>query len=301
MKTTIERISNGLYMLLFGLVLLWITLGLISGNVIFQLLRLWPLFFVVAGIEIIFRRTKFYFLKIISTIIVISSVAGIIYVSQGGNFFRQRDAETYKVNQEISSGKTADLNVDFSFGVLFFDDAPGSAISGDLAIAPGIVPELSFKEFEKEDFYGISSDNLSDYAFSPWDDEHLWDIRIGKTVLSKAKAKTYASRNRFNFSNLKTLEFSLDAKASLNEIILSENIRKVRIGALASELRILIPKEMGVKIFLNKFLITDNFKELGMERGFKEYANQNYKNKDVSNKMEIDLDLKLSKLEIKYY
>ncbi len=301
MKTTIERVSNGLHILLFGLVLLWITLGFISSNVIFQLLRLWPLFFVVAGIEIIFRRTKFYFLKIISAIIVICSVVGIIYVSQGGNFFRQRNAEMFKISQEISGGKTADLNIDFSFGTLFVDDAPGNAISGDLSIAPEAVPELNFKKFEKEDFYGISSSHLSDYAFSPWDGNHIWDIRIGKTVLSKAKAKTYASKNKFNFSNLKTSEFTLDAMASSNEIILSENIRKARISSFASELSILIPKEMGVKILLNKLLITDNFKELGMERGFKEYVNQNYKNKDVSNKMEIDLDLKLSKLEIKYY
>lgn len=301
MKTIVEKISNGLYMLLFGLVLLWISLGFVSGSIVFQLMRLWPLFFVVAGIEIIFRKTRLNFLKIISSIVVICSVIGIIYISQGGNLFHQRNAEIYKVNQETSSGKTADLNVDFSFGVLFFDDGPGSAISGDLAIVPEIIPELSFKEFEKEDFYGISSGNLSDYAFGPWDDKHTWDIRIGETVLSKAKAKTYASRNRFDFSNLKTFEFTLDSKASLNEIILSESIKKIRINALASELRILIPKEMGVKIFLNKFLITDNFKELGMERGFKEYVNQNYKDKDVLNKMDINLNLKLSKLEIKYY
>jgi len=301
MKTTIERISNGLYILLFGLVLLWIMLGFISGNVIFQLLRLWPLFFVVAGIEIIFRRTRFYFLKIISTIIVICPVVGIIYISQGGDFFHQRDMEIFKINQEISGNKTADLNIDFSFGTLFVDDAPGSAISGDLSIASGAAPELNFKEFEKEDFYGISSSHLSDYAFSPWDGNHIWDIRIGKTVLSKVKAKTYASKNKFNFSNLKTSEFTLDAKVSSNEIILSENIRKVRISATVSGLSILIPKEMGIKVSLNKFLIIDNFKELGMERGFREYINQNYKNKDILNKADIDLDLKLSRLEIKYY
>jgi len=301
MRTTVERISNGLYILLFGLVILWISLGFISSNVVFHLLRLWPLFFVVAGIEIIFKKTKFHFLKIISTVIVICSVIGVIYASQGGNLFHQRNIEIFKINQEISSDKIADLNIDFSFGTLFINDAAGNAISGDLFIASGDVPELSFKEFKKEDFYGISRNNLSDYAFSPWDGNHIWDIRIGETVLSKVKAKTYASKNKFNFSNLKTSEFALDSKASSNEIILSENIKKVRISAFASELIMLIPKEIGVKILLNKFLITDNFKELGMERGFKEYVNQNYRDKDISNKVEIDLDLKLSRLEIKYH
>jgi hypothetical protein len=301
MKTTVERVSNGLYILLFGLVLLWITLGFSRSNVVFQLLRLWPLFFVVAGIEIIFRKTKYYYLKIISTIIVICSVVGIIYISQGGSFFHQNNIEIFKINQEISSDKTADLNIDLSFGVLFIDNTPGSAINGNLSILAGNNPEIDFKEFEKEDLYEISNNNLSNYAFGPWDDNHIWDIRIGKNVISKAKAKTYASKNKFNFSNLKTLEFTLDTKVSSSEIILNESIKKVRISSFASELIILIPRDMGVKISLNKFLITDNFKELGMERGLKEYNNLNYKDKDILNKMDIDLDLKLSKLEIKYY
>jgi hypothetical protein len=301
MKTTIERISNGLYMLLFGFIFLWIALGFAGTNVIFQLLRLWPLFFIVAGIEIIFRRTRFYYLKIISTIIVISSMIGIIYISQGGNLFSRNKIEMFKINQKISTDKTADLNINFSFGTLLVDDISENAISGDLSVVSGTVPELIFKEFEKEDLYGITSGNFNNYAFSPWDSHHIWDIRIGKTVLSKVKAETYASKNKFNFSNLKTSEFVLSSNASASEIIFSENIKKARINMFASDISILIPKEIGVKIFLNKFLITDNFKELGMERGFREYVNQNYKNKDISNKMELDLDLNLSKLEIKYY
>ncbi|MCK4591933.1 hypothetical protein KAT63_00665 [Candidatus Parcubacteria bacterium] len=300
MKTHIERISNGLYVLLFGFVFLWISLGFVKINIIFQFLKLWPLFFVVIGIEIIFKRTKFSFLKLLSPIIVVSSVIGIIFVSQDGDLFHQRQIEIFKINQDFSSdGKIADFNVKFSLGELFITDAQNNSISGDLFVPKGIVPELNFKEFEKEDLYEISGNSLSEYVFSPWDSSRTWDIRIGRNIPSKIKIKTYASKNKFNISNLSVSDFILDTKISSNEIILNDTIEKLRINSVGSKLSILIPKEIGVKISLNKFLVTDNFKELGLDRGFKEYVSPNYE--DVTKRIDIDLDLKFSELEIKYY
>lgn len=300
MKTHIERISNGLYILLFGFVFLWISLGFVKINVIFQFLRLWPLFFVIVGIEVIFKRTKLSFLKLFSPIIVISSVIGIIYVSQAGDLFHQRQIEIFKINQNFSSDeKIADFNVNFSSGSLLITDTQDNSISGDLSVPKGIVPELNFKEFEKEDLYEISGNPLSDYVFSPWDNNHKWDIRIGSNIPSKMKIKTYASKNKFNISNLSVSDLILDTKISSNEIILNDTIEKLRINSVGSKLSILIPKEIGVKISLNKFLITDNFKELGLDRGFKEYVSPNYE--DVTKRIDMDLDLKFSELEIKYY
>ncbi|MCK4525182.1 MAG: hypothetical protein KAU07_01985 [Candidatus Andersenbacteria bacterium] len=300
MKTHIERISNGLYILLFGFVFLWVSLGFVKINVIFQFLRLWPLFFIVVGIEIIFKRTKLSFFKLLSPIIVISSVIGIMYVSQAGDLFHQRQVEIFKINQNFSSDeKIADFNVNFSSGLLLVTDSRNNSISGDLSVPKGIVPELNFKEFEKEDLYEIYGNPLSDYVFSPWDNNHKWDIRIGSNIPSKMKIKTYASKNKFNISNLSVSDFILDTKISSNEIILNDTIEKLRINSVGSKLSILIPKEIGVKISLNKFLITDNFNELGLDRGFKEYVSPNYE--DVTKRIDMDLDLKFSELEIKYY
>ena len=300
MKIYIKRVSNGLYILLFGFVFLWISLGFVKINVLFQFLRLWPLCFVVVGIELIFKKNKFSFLKILSPIIVISSVIGIVYVSQGGNLFYQRQTEIYKINQEFSSNeKIVDFNINFSSGEMILTDAQNNSISGDLVVHTEISPKLNFKEFEKEDFYEISGNTLSDYIFSPWDNNHIWDIRIGKNIPSKIKIKIYTSKNKLDISNLSVSDFVLDTKFSFNEITLNDSIEKVRISSIGSKISILIPKEIGVKISLNKFLITDNFKELGMDRGFKEYISPNYEN--VIKRVDIDLDLKFSKLEIRYY
>ena len=300
MLKMLNRVTNGLYILLFGFVFLWISLGFIKFNILYQLLKLWPLFFIIVGIEMVFRKTKLSFLKIVSPIIVICSVIGIIYISQDGNLFNPRETEIFKINQQIDfEEKTVDINLNFSSGRLLLSENENNFIMGDLSVPRGIVPLTNYRKFDLENIYEISGNSRSNYVFSPWDSHHLWDIRIGKEIPVKIKSNVYLSVNRFNVSDITVSDFVLDSRLSSSEIIINDRIKKIRINSIGSEISLRIPKEMGVKISLNKFLITDNFKELGMERGFKEYVSSNYNS--VTKKVDIDLDLKLSRIDIRYY
>ena len=300
MLKMLNRITNGLYILLFGFVFLWISLGFIKFNILYQLLKLWPLFFIVVGIEMVFRKTKLSFLKIVSPIIVICSIIGIIYVSQDGNLFKPREIEVFKINQQIDfEEKTVDVNLNFSSGRLLLSENENNFIMGDLSVPKGIVPLTNYREFDLENIYEISGNSKSNYVFSPWDSHHLWDIRIGKEIPVKIRSNVYLSVNRFNASDITVSDLVLDSRLSSSEIIINDRIKKIRINSIGSEISLRIPKEMGVKISLDKFLITDNFKELGMERGFKEYVSSNYDS--VTKKVDIDLDLKFSRIDIRYY
>ncbi|MCK4918819.1 MAG: hypothetical protein KAS01_00350 [Candidatus Pacebacteria bacterium] len=299
MKTIVEKISSGLYMLLFGFVFLWITLGFIQFNILFQFLRLWPLFFVVVGIEVIFKRTKIAFLKVLSPLVVIFFVVWIVFVSQNGDFFHKREAELYKIYQQVSSNnKTTELNVDFSFGKLLISSENENAISGSFVVPKGIIPNKQFTEFEKEDIYAVSNNSDSEYVFGPWDNNHLWDIRVGENVPIKIRAKTYASRNKFDFSDFNISEFTLDTSGSSSEIFLNEDMKNMIVNSIGSKIVIVIPQNIGIRIFFNKFFIINNFEKLGLEKKYKEYISHDYEK--AMKKLDIDLDLKFSQIEIRY-
>ncbi len=299
-KIDVEKISSGLYVLLTGFVLLWMTLGFIKWNMIFQLLRLWPLFFVIVGIDLILSRTRLSFLRLISPVIVIGVVIGLIYVSQDGNIFSPRPIERQKISHDvISKEKIADININFSSGNLRILDGENELVKADISMPEGGKPDLVFKNFEKEDLYEISDSSISNYVFSPWDGDHVWDFRINKEVPVKIKASTYVSNNEINLSKLSVSDFILDSNFSSNRIILGENVKKIKISSTGSLVSIEIPKKIGIKIKLEKLLITDNFEGMGLDRGFKEYTSPNYN--DVEKKVDIDLNLKLSQFEIKFY
>ena len=299
MKTIMEKISSGLYMLLFGFVFLWITLGFVQFNILFQFLRLWPLFFVVVGIEVIFKRTKIAFLKVLSPLIVIFFVIWIVSVSQNGDFFHKREIESYKIYQQVSSNnKTTELNVDFSSGKLLISSESENAISGSLVVPKGIVPNKQFTEFEKENIYAVSNNSANEYVFGPWDDNHLWDIRVSENIPIKIKAKTYTSRNKFNFSDFNISEFTLDTSGSSSEIFLNEDMKKVRVNSIGSKIVIVIPQNIGIRISFDKFFIINNFEKLGLKKKHKEYVSYDYEK--AMKKLDIDLDLKFSQVDIRY-
>lgn len=299
MKTTTEKLSSGLYILLFGFVFLWITLGFIQFNILFQFLRLWPLFFVVVGIEVIFKRTKISFLKVLSPLVVIFFVVWIVSVSQDGDFFHKREMELYKIYQQVlSNNKTTELNVDFSSGKLLISGESENAISGSLVVPSGIIPNKKFTEFEKENIYTVSNNSTSEYVFGPWDDNHLWDVRIGENVPVKIKVKTQTSSNEFDFSEINISEFTLNTSVSSSEIVLNEDMKKVRVNSIGSKIVIVIPQNVGVRIFFDKFFIINNFEKLGLEKKYKEYISYDYEK--AMKKLDIDLDLKFSQIDIRY-
>lgn len=296
----INKIINALYMLLAGFILLFITFGIFGWSIIFQLLRLWPLFFIIAGIQMIFYKAHVSFLKIISPVIVIISVGWVIYIYQGGDIFHVRKVELFKINQEIvSPKKTTDFNVDFSYGKLKITSKNENLISSDISMPIGAKPTINFKEFEKEDLYQISSNPVNRYSFSPWDSDHFWLLWIGEEAPAKIKIKTYASNSEVDMSNLSATDFMLNTTFGSEKVIFGNKTRKAKIESFGSAISIMIPKEMGLKISMDKLFIIDNFEELEMERSFKKYVSPNYE--VVEDRIDLDLNLKLSKLEIRFY
>lgn len=299
MKTTVEKLSSGLYLLLFGFVFLWITLGFINLNILFQFLKLWPLFFIVVGIEVIFRRTKISFLKVLSPLIVIFFVVWIVSVAQNGDFFHKRELLLYKAYQQVSSdNKTTELSVDFSFGKLLISGESGNEISGNLVVPIGLVPNQQFSEFEKEDVYAVANNDSSKYVFGPWDNNHLWDFRIGEDVPAKIRVQTYTSINEFNLLNINVSEFTLNTSGSSSEIVLNEDVKKVRVNSMGSKIVILIPQNIGIRISFDKFFSINNFEQLGLEKKYKEYISYDYD--QAIKKLEINLDFKFSQIDIRY-
>lgn len=299
-KVNVDRVSSGLYILFFGFIFLWISVGFIKWNMLFQLLRLWPLLFVIVGLDLILRRTRFNILRIATPFIVMGVTLTLINVAQDGNIFQPRIIEKQKISREnLLPGKSTDLSLDFYSGKLKIGEGDGELLKADISMPKGEEPNLVHKSFEKEDLYQISDSNVSNYIFSPWDGDHIWDFRLNKEVPFKLNAKTYASMNEMDLSKLSVADFNLDTNFSSSRIIVAPKSARLTINANSSYLTLEIPKKIGVKIKLEKTFIIDNFAELGLTQGFKEYASANYG--ESEKKVDIYLNLKLSQIEIRFY
>lgn len=299
-KVNVDRVSSGLYILFFGFIFLWMSVGFIKWSMIFQLLRLWPLLFVIVGLDLILRRTRFNILRIAMPLVVMTVAFSLINVAQDGNIFHPRTIEKQKVSREnLLSGKTTDLSLDFYSGKLKISDGESELFKADMSMPQGKEPNLVSKSFEKEDLYQVSDSDVSNYIFSPWDGDHSWDFRLNKEIPFKLNAKTYATINEIDLSKLSVADLNLDTNFSSSRIIVAPKSARLTINANSSYVALEIPKKIGVKIKLEKMFIMDNFADLGLTQGFKEYASANYG--ESEKKVEIYLNLKLSQIEVRFY
>lgn len=299
-KVNVDRISSGLYILFLGFIFLWMSVGFIKWNMLFQLLRLWPLLFIIVGIDLILRRTRFNILRILTPIIVMGVSLGLISVAQNGNIFQPRTIEKQKISREnLSPEKSTDLSLDFYSGKLEVSDGEGELFNADMSMPQGEEPNLVSKSFEKEDLYQIFDSSVSNYIFSPWDNDHLWDFRLNKEALFKLNAKTYASINEIDLSKLSVTDLNLETNFSSSRIIVAPKSSRLNINANSSYITLEIPKKVGVKLKLEKMFIMDNFSELGLTQGFKEYTSTNYG--ESEKKVDVYLNLKFSQIEIRFY
>lgn len=299
-KFNVDRVSNGLYILLFGFVFLWMSLGFIKWNMIFQIVRLWPLLLIVLGLDLILRRTTLSSLRIFIPIIVIGAVFGLLNIAQNGNLFQPRITEKQIISSGVfSMDKNLDININFSSGKFMLSDGAGGGFKAELSLPQNENPNLVHKAYEKNDLYEISDSDISNYVFSPWDGDHIWDFRLDKGISGKINARTYASVNEMDLSQLSVNELGIDSNLSSSRIVLALKNVKLNINANASVVMLEIPKKIGVRIKLDKAFISDNLTETGMVQGFKEFTSLNYK--DSEKKADIYLNLKFSKLDVKFY
>lgn len=299
-KFNIDRASNGLYILFLGFIFLWMSLGFIKWNMIFQLLRLWPLLFIIVGIDLILRRTRLSFLRVLTPLIIMGVTFGLINVAQNGNIFQPRIIEKQKISREnLTPGKASDLSLDFYSGKLNISDGGSELFSADMSMPQEEEPVLVSKTFEKEDLYQIADSSVSNYIFSPWDGDHKWDFRLNKEAPFRLNLKTYATLNEIDLSKLSADDFNLETNFSSSRIIVAPRSARMSINANSSYVTLEIPKKVGVKLKLEKMFIVDNFAELGLTQGFKEYTSMNYG--ESEKKVDIYLNLKLSQIEIRFY
>jgi len=85
----IRHFSEGLIIILIGLILLANNFGILPWGIWYYLIRLWPLVLIAIGIDLILKGTSLSFLRIIPPLLVIAAICLTVYFyqNQEGKFY----------------------------------------------------------------------------------------------------------------------------------------------------------------------------------------------------------------------
>lgn len=289
-----RHIGFGLFLLAIGLIWLLLSFNLISlPAVVNSFIVLWPLIFVVIGVNVIFRRKAA--VRGISWLLFFALIIGYSCFAESKITIDDKNSNnktiSEKMDSEIESRKMSiklgatEIKVDSDTEKLFEASVPEST----KYFKNGSDNEIIC--FKKDDYIPLNFlNNPHSYKFH-LNEKVDWDLEIDAGATS----------GTIDLSKLKIGKLDLDlgfGSMDLNFGNLSEKT-EVSIDAGFSSVKAYVPKSSGVRIKVDNGIGSSNVKDFGWEKQGGYYISPNYEK--AENKIDMKVDSGFSSFKMNLY
>ena len=303
-----RTLFKGIIIILLGLILLANNFQVLPWGVWYQLLRFWPVILIAVGIDLIFKKSSFSFLQVLSPLIIIAAIGGAIYLSQTGITY-EKISQTLEFKQPLSPDlRQAHIEINFGAGRLRLKGGSTYLLDGDFTTPSWLKPTTRYKVIDKEGFLELTeTGKRGGFRFGRWEEgrfwglkEHLWNLRLNNEIPLTLKIETGASSNYLDLSSLKVTHLDLDTGASNNEIKFGDLTSiKANIDAGVCQIKLFIPRSVGTRIEADTALTINNLNELGFRKEGDVYISSNYSTAETQ--LDLELDAGVSNLRVELY
>lgn len=327
-KGDADKYSGAVFLIIIGTIFLLNTTGALSWSVWLLLLRFWPVFIIIAGIQIILGKTKFGAISVGVIALVIYTVIAIFAIISTGLTIKGNDvvrpAWRERVNNvllkdpgdmkssedtfEIVEDDVDDIDLDLNVGLGKFslkDNADTEAV---------VFNSKYFENMGEPDYSSEIDDRILELNFSQKDNFEIWGFRNRGPEYSlqlpdlipvkMLNLNLGAGEGEVNLTNVELQEMDLEVgagklKVELGKESLPQNPAKVEVGT--GELIIYVPRGTEYKVEYEvgvgeARIFGEEFSGLGKEG---EVSSDDYE--DAETRLELVVNVGVGKFEIKYY
>jgi hypothetical protein len=327
-KMDADKYSGAVFLIIIGSIFLLNTTGALSWSVWLLLMRFWPVFIIMAGIQIILGKNKFGAISIgVIALVIYTFIAIFAVISTGltirGNdvvrpAWRDRvnnvllkdpgDMKSSEDTYELVSEEIDDIDLDLNVGVGKFsltDDSDSKDVT------------FSSKYYEnmgEPDYQTMVDDKTLEIDFSQKDNFVMWGFKSrgpeynlqipDLKPINNLNFDLGAGEGDVNFENVSLGELDLEVGAGKLEVRLSENslpksLSNVKVGA--GDLTIYVPRGTQYKVKYDvgvgeARIFGEEFSGLGKDG---DVTSNDYDDAEV--RLELDVNVGVGKFEIKYY
>lgn len=290
----IKKLTNGMILIGIGLLFLLRNLGIIQWSPFSVLIELWPLIFIVLGINILFKNKML--------IVIITWLLFFLAIITYGFFFENKyPSKNSAINETFTVTKeeeTTEAKMDLNLGAakIRLDSKTNHLIYASIN-PKGIKSDITYKNNQKKAVIlfdsiqtsgKIVNTSLEDCQFS-LNNDVLWEIHSELGAVS----------GEMDFSSLKVKKLDLDIGAGDLKLLFGDAYdyeSDIEISAGASNINLVLPKNAGVKLKLEGLVSKNPLTSLGWEKNGDTYYSPNYQ--DANSKLSIDIDMGVGRLDV---
>jgi hypothetical protein len=282
-------IGLGLFVLTIGIIWLLFNFNILDWRLLESLWVLWPLVFVVIGINIMFRHNPN--VRIGVWLVFLAVVIGYsLYIDKDSS--RHSAAAQHNIIQYNKSGeKSSVLDLDLGGYKFDIDSTEGALLEGNV-YGPGIKHSIN-----RSGNAAVVKIKDSKYFFKSYSNNSC-DLLLNKDVTWTLDLDVGAYSGNFDLRDIDLEKLDIDSGAGKMELYLGSKSDNtiVDIDAGASSFNIHVPSDAGVRVKLDGGINNSNLSGLGWEKSGGYYTSPNYNGSN--NKIQIDTDMGVGKFDI---
>ena len=307
----IGRIRSGVILISIGVVFLLNNLGYVPWVVWLRILSFWPVILIAIGIEKIFGKTRLSFLTIMSPLLFMVAILGPAYFSAGSEFGQKvelgkayRASERYQWSHDIdTSVAKVTAIVEVRAGNLEISSGTEELVSAKLDYwkrKPATTYEYSGADSSATVEIKDEEREWKGWFWRGWGEKD-WTIALTNKIPLNLRIYARATEGKLDLSDLKLANLDLDLKASNLNIKWGDLVDQVngRIDSDASQIHLLIPENMGLKIENHAKLTSTSFSEISILKYDNIYQTSNFE--QASKKINLSLEGSVTRLVVKSY
>ncbi|OGC75123.1 MAG: hypothetical protein A2145_02265 [candidate division Zixibacteria bacterium RBG_16_40_9] len=297
----IRKIRNGIILISVGIVLLLNNLDYVGWSVWWSILKLWPIFLVAWGIELVFRHSKLSFLALFSPLLWCLAILGPALLGEQKDFeiFPLSKQYTWQVEKQTNI-KQVTAVIDVKGGELKLSGGSQNIADCDLTYF-WEKPECSWSV---EDSHGILEINQKDKIWFPFvngSDEHEVKIAFSNSIPLDLQIFSKVSAADLDLSqlNLKNLDLNLKVNSTTVKLPLRPGQLDCKVKSKIGHLKLKVPKEAGLAIENLAKLSSTSFSHISLRHSAEGFKTPNYQK--ASSKINLILRGKIVQFEIETY
>jgi len=293
----------GLLLLAFGVVFLLVNFGYLDWNILVDIWRFWPLVLVIAGLSIMSRglpNAVNIFLGVFLILLVGLVIFNLVTNPPQKNRWPETSdnrGSTYTISEEVGSGATA-AQIQLSTGAAKVRVAGGgNKLLEGTVISSFLTPSIEHTRLDGNERINIAAN--ATWIKSLRAGRNDWNLTLGRDLPTKLELNCGATDAGLDLREVKLTKLTIKGGASSIDLNLGDKVDKlettVELGA--SDLKIKVPKGVGVKIKAESGLSSNNFLSQDLTRSDDTFASADYE--ASAKKIEIDLKTGASSVELR--
>lgn len=296
-----RRYDNGavvfpLLLVAIGIVLLLQTLGVLTWDLWATLWKFWPVLLVLVGVSLVLRRASRW-LMLVLTVVLLGGSIGVAIAIHGPLVGGGAYSGTF--SEPLGSTEKARVEMDFSAGRLLVGALPASSdmlVEGQYQGASREVRK-TVRRIGSETTVTLSRDwGAVTWPRSPKEE---WNVRLAVGVPLDMDVDLGASEADLDLTDLKVVEFKLDAGAADIEVTFpraaGETNAVVKVGA--TRLELIVPEGVAASITLKSGLSSLDVDESRFPKDGDKYQSADYS--VASNRLTLSVETGVASVKVR--